>query len=89
MNTINFKNIPVEPTITIIDNHDNVLITTNNPIAVLFARVEIKHLKLVGFRIRTMSGIVIPILPNGKLAFWPEGCQIPGDVFESLLHELI
>ena len=88
MSTIDFSKVPVEPTITIIDNHGKELITTNNPVAVLYARVEIKHLGLVGYRIRTMSGLVIPILANGKLAVWPQG-EIPGDVAESLLCELL
>lgn len=89
MATIDLSNLPIEPTITIIDNHENEVVTTNNPVAVLYARVQIKHLGLVGFRIRTSSGIMIPILPSGKLAFWPKGYQIPGDIFESLLMELI
>ena len=88
MSTIDFSKVPIEPTITIIDNHDNEIVTTNNPVVVLYARVEIKHLGLIGFRIRTMSGLVIPILANGKLAVWSDG-EIPGDVAESLLCELL
>ena len=88
MDRINFNKVPVEPTITIIDNHDNDIITTNNPVAVLYARVQIKHLGLIGYRIRTKSGIVIPILSNGRLAVWPQG-EIPGDIAESLMCELL
>lgn len=88
MDRINFNKVPVEPTITIIDNHDNDIITTNNPVAVLYARVQIKHLGLIGYRIRTKSGIVIPILSNGRLAIWPQG-EIPGDIAESLMCELL
>lgn len=88
MSTIDFSKVPVEPTITIIDNHGKELITTNNPVAVLYARVEIKHLGLVGYRIRTKSGLVVPILSNGNLPIWPQG-EIPGDVAESLLCELL
>lgn len=85
---IDFSNLPVEPTITIIDNHGNDLITTNNPIAILFARLEIKHLKLKGFKVRAASGTVIEILSNGKLDFWPEG-EIPGDIAHELTMELL
>ena len=88
MDRINFNKVPVEPTITIIDNHDNDIITTNNPVAVLYARVQIKHLGLIGYRIRTKSGIVIPILSNGRLAVWPQG-EIPGDIAESLMCVLL
>ena len=88
MSAIDFSKVPEEPSITIIDNHDNEIVTTNNPVVVLYARVQIKHLGLIGFRIRTMSGLVIPILANGKLAIWPQG-EIPGDVAESFLMELL
>lgn len=88
MLTIDFSKVPVEPTITIIDNHDNEVVTTNNPVVLLYARVQIKHLKLIGYRIKTVSGFVVPILANGKLAIWPQG-EIPGDVAEALLCELI
>lgn len=88
MDRINFNKVPAESTITIIDNHDNDIITTNNPVAVLYARVQIKHLGLIGYRIRTKSGIVIPILSNGRLAIWPHG-EIPGDVAAELTMELL
>lgn len=87
-NQINFNNLPVEPTITIINPDGTDLITTNNPIAILFARLEIKHLKLKGFKIRTASGVVIEIRTNGKLEFWPEG-EIPGDIAAELTMELL
>lgn len=85
---IDFSKVPVEPTITIIDNHGNDLITTNNPVALYYARLQIKRLKLKGYRIRTYRGLMIPILDSGKLAIWPQG-QIPGDVAESLLCDLM
>ena len=87
-NAIDFSKVPEEPTITIIDNHGNDLISTNNPVALYYARLQIKHLRLVGYRIRTSKGIVIPILENGRLAAWPHG-QIPGDVADSMLCELL
>lgn len=87
-NQINFNNLPVEPTVTIINPDGTDLITTNNPIALLFARLEIKHLKLKGFKIRTASGMVIDILTNGKLNLSPNG-EIPGDVAHELTMELL
>ena len=40
--TIDFDHLPVEPTVTLIDPDGKDLITTNNPIAILYARSEIK-----------------------------------------------
>lgn len=53
--TISFDHLPVEPTVTLIDPDGKDLITTNNPIAILHARAEIKLNKLIGYRIRTAS----------------------------------
>lgn len=86
--TINFNNLPVEPTVTLITPNGKDLITTNNPIAILFARVEIRHHKWVGYKIRTTSGFICEIDCGGKIADWPQG-EIPGDVAESLLCELL
>ena len=85
---INFENLPVEPTVTLVSPDDTDLITTNNPIAILFARLEIKHHKWSGYQIRTSKGFLIDIRPNGKLSTWPEG-ELPGDVFDKLTQELI
>ena len=48
--TINFDHLPVEPTATLIDPDGKDLITTNNPIAILHARAEIKRDKLTGYK---------------------------------------
>jgi hypothetical protein len=85
---ISFNNLPVEPTITIINPDGSDLITTNNPIALLFARLEIKHNRWSGYKIRTANGAIIEILSNGKLDFWPYK-QIPGDVAAELTMEIL
>lgn len=86
--TINFDNLPVEPTVTLIAPDGKDLITTNNPIAILFARVEIYHHKWTGYKIRTASGFICEIDHCGRISDWPQG-DIPGDVAESLLCELL
>lgn len=88
MTAIDFSKVPVEPTVDIIDNHGNVIVTTNNPIVLTYARVEIRHLKLEGWKVRTMSGLVINISVHGTLDYWPEG-EITGCEEEKLLAELI
>ena len=85
--TINFDNLPVEPTVTLIAPDGKDLITTNNPIAILFARVEIKHHKWTGYKIRTASGFICEIDHYGRIIDWPQG-EIPGDVADSFLWEL-
>lgn len=86
--TISFEHLPIEPTVTLIAPDGKDLITTNNPIAILFARVEIKHHKWTGYKIRTANGTVCEIDHYGRLNEWPQG-DIPGDVAESLLCELL
>ena len=86
--TISFEHLPIEPTVTLIAPDGKDLITTNNPIAILFARVEIKHPKWTGYKIRTANGTVCEIDHYGRLNEWPQG-DIPGDVAESLLCELL
>lgn len=88
MGKINFNNLPDEPTITIINPDGTDLITTNNPIAFMYARLEIKHNKWTGYKIRTSSGYLIDIKPNGKLSCWPER-ELPGDIFSELVSEVI
>ena len=88
MSAINFDNLPIEPTITIINPNGSDLITTNNPIAVLFARLEIKHRKWEGYKIRTANGNVCTIGIDGKIRDYPDG-EIPGDVYGELLTEII
>jgi hypothetical protein len=86
--TINFDNLPVEPTVTLITPEGKDLITTNNPIAILFARLEIKHHKWTGYKIRTAHGVICEINSNGKIKDYPDG-DIPCDVYGDLLTELI
>lgn len=86
--TINFDNLPVEPTVTLITPEGKDLITTNNPIAILFARLEIKHNKWTGYKIRTALGVICEINSMGKIKDYPDG-DIPGDVYGDLLTELI
>lgn len=88
MSAINFNKLPVEPTVTLIAPDGKDLITTNNPIAILFARVEIKHHKWTGYKIRTSRGSICEIDYTGRICNWPIG-EIPGDVAESLLTELL
>ena len=85
---INFDNLPVEPTVTLITPDGNDLVTTNNPIVILFARLEIKHHKWEGYKIRTASGYICSINTDGKIINWPDG-EIPGDVYGDLLMKLL
>ena len=86
--TINFDHLPVEPTVTLIDPDGNDLITTNNQIAILHARAEIKRDKLTGYKIRTESGLIFEIDEYGRFSEYPQG-EIPGDVAESILCGLL
>ena len=86
--TISFDHLPVEPTVTLIDPDCKDLITTNNPIAILHARAEIKLNKLTGYKIRTASGLICEIDECGRLNEWPQG-EIPGDIAESILCDLL
>ena len=85
---ISFDHLPVEPTVTLIDSDGNDLITTNNPIAILFARVEIRRHKWTGYRIRTASGFICEIDEYGRFSEYPQG-EIPGDIAESILCDLL
>lgn len=75
-------------TLTIIQPNGTELLTTDNPIALAYARVQIKHLHLIGFRVRTSSGIICPIGINGRITHWPIGKQISVDEIR-LLAELL
>lgn len=86
--TISFDHLPVEPAVTLIAPDGKDLITTNNPIAILFARVEIKRHKWTGYKIRTASGLICEIDYYGRLSEYPQG-EIPGDIAESFLCELL
>ena len=69
--TISFDHLPIEPTVTLIDHDEKDLVTTNNPIAILYARAEIKRNKLTGYKIRTASGLICEIDECGRLSEWP------------------
>ena len=85
---ISFDHLPVEPTVTLIAPDGKDLITTNNQIAILHARAEIKLNKLTGYKIRTASGFICEIDECGRFSEYPQG-EIPGDIAESILCELL
>jgi hypothetical protein len=88
---INLKNIPVEPTVTILNPDGSELITTNDNTTFTYIRAEIKKNKLSGYKVRSEDGSVYDIHTNGKIynadLHWPDG--LTGDVFDNLLGELI
>ena len=86
--TIDLNNIPVEPTITILNPDGSELITTNNSTTLWYIRLQIKQQKLKGYKILTHEDRVIEIKPNGKLEVWP-GDEIPGEIFDQLTMALI
>lgn len=85
---IDINNIPVEPTITILNPDGTELITTNNPTTLQYIRLQIKQQKLKGYTIRTCEDRVIEIKSNGKLEVWP-GDEVPGEIFDKLTMALI
>lgn len=85
---IDLNNIPVEPTITILNPDGSELITTNNPTTLQYIRLQIKQQKLKGYRIRTFADRIIEIKSNGKLEVWP-GNEVPGEIFDQLTLKLI
>lgn len=88
MESIDFSKVPVEPTIDIIDDKGNVIVTTNSDIVFLYARVQIKHLKLKGWKVRChRDGFIVEINSDGRINDWSHG--MPGDEAEKLLMELI
>lgn len=88
---INLNNIPVEPTATILNPDGIELINTNNITTFTYIRLEIKKNALKGYKVRDDEGNVYDILPNGKIfndyIIWPG--NLPGDIFDELLSELI
>ena len=86
--TIDLNNIPVEPTITVLNPDGTELITTNNPATLQYIRLQIKQQKLEGYTILTRENRVIEIKSNGKLEVWPEN-EIPGEIFDKLTIALI
>ena len=88
--SINLNDIPVEPTITILNPDGSELITTNNPTTLQYIRLQIKQQKLEGYTILTRENRVIEIKPNGKLKDFPwSGNEVPGEVFDWITFELI
>lgn len=85
--TIDINDIPTEPTITILNPDGSELITTNNPTALQYIRLQIRRQNLEGYKILTASGTTIVIRPNGKLECWTD--YIPGAVFDKLTYGLI
>lgn len=85
---IDLNDIPVEPTITIFNPDGSELITTNNPTALQYIRLQIKQQKLKGYTILTREDRVIEIKSNGKLEVWP-GDEVPGEIFDQLTFKLI
>lgn len=89
---INLNNIPVEPTITILNPDGSELITTNNVTTFTWVRLEIKKNKLKGYKVRTANGDVFDIDSNGKIysepdRYWTDG--LTGEVYDVLLGELL
>ena len=87
MESINLNNIPVEPTITIINPDGSELITTNNVTTFFYIRSEIKKNALSGYKFRTDDGNVYDIDSKGRIAEWPD--NITSAVFDKLLASLI
>lgn len=53
---LNLKDIPVEPTVDILDPNGNVIITTNNFTTLTYIRLEIKKNCLEGYSVRKADG---------------------------------
>ena len=85
--TINFDNLPVEPTITIVDPNGNDVITTNNVTTFFYIRSEIKKNCLKGYKVRTDDGELWDIRSNGKIDTWPD--NMTSAVFDKLLRDLL
>lgn len=88
---IDLNNIPVEPTITILNPDGTELITTNNVTTFTWIRLEIKKNRLEGYKVKAANGDVFDIHSDGKIYdedyHWPDG--MAGDVFDSLLIDLV
>lgn len=84
---IDLNNIPIEPTITILNPDGSELITTNNVTTFTWIRLEIKKNSLKGYRVRTDDGELWDIRSDGKIDAWPENMTCA--VFDKLLMNLI
>jgi len=87
MDNINLNNIPIEPTITILNPDGSELITTNNVTTFFYIRSEIKKNCLKGYKVRTDDGELWDIRSNGKIDTWTKNMTCA--VFDKLLHDLI
>lgn len=86
---IDLNNIPVEPTVTILNPDGSELITTNNVTTFFYIRSEIKKNSLKGYKVRCHNdGYVADICSDGKVRWWNSG-NMPGDEAEKLLKELL
>lgn len=84
---IDLNNIPVEPTITILNPDGSELITTNNVTTFTWIRLEIKNNQLSGYKVRTNDGKLWDIRSNGKVEAWSENMTCA--VFDKILMDLI
>ena len=84
---IDLNNIPVEPTITILNPDGSELITTNNVTTFFYIRSEVKKNCLKGYKVRTDDGELWNIKSDGKLDTWPD--NMTSAVFDKLLCDLI
>jgi hypothetical protein len=89
---ININNIPVEPTVTILNPNGSELITTNNITTFSYIRLEIKKNNLSGYKVRDENGNIYDIHANGKIYnepdyHWPNG--LTGEVYDEILCNLI
>lgn len=84
---IDLNNIPVEPTITILNPDGSELITTNNITTFFYIRSEIKKNSLTGYKVRTDDGNFYEIDSHGRISEWPD--NMTSAVFDKLLTDLI
>jgi hypothetical protein len=89
--TIDINNIPVEPTVTILNPDGSELITTNNVTTFTFIRYEIKKNNLIGYKVHDEDGNIFAIRPDGRifdeLLYWPD--HLTGEVYDELLGKLL
>jgi hypothetical protein len=85
---INLNNVPVEPTVTILNPDGSELVTTNDINTLFYVRVCVKRNKLSGYKIKTHTGYIVDIDTNGRISCWPND-EIPSCEYDKLLIELI
>jgi CO dehydrogenase/acetyl-CoA synthase gamma subunit (corrinoid Fe-S protein) len=67
---IDLNNIPVEPTVTILNPDGSELITTNNITTFFYIRSEIKKNSLKCYKVRTDDGELWDIKSDGRIDTW-------------------